>query len=275
MTSKMKELLIKTKRRLFGQNIGNNTSIFQGNGLDFAELKEYIYGDDVRKINWKVTARTQTPYVNVFYEERELNVVIASLMSGSIYFGSVRQKQEVMAEIMALLGLSAISHSDRVTTIFYDEHLMRRFKPSKNPNTIYTALEYALSVDVLGKRGDLQGLADFLLHAIPQRSIILLLGDFYERADLSLLATKHECYAIMVRDRFEENPTLEGEYGFIDPITLSGETLELDFKMVAKFRADLQKDDERWLEHFRKHRIASTKIYTDEDPLLKLRELLK
>jgi uncharacterized protein (DUF58 family) len=275
MTSRIKELLIKTRRRLFGQNVGNNISVFQGNGLDFAELKEYSYGDDVRKINWNVTAREQKPYVNVFNEERELNIIIGFLAGGSIYFGSVRQKQEVMAESLALLGLSAVKNSDRVTTIFYDEKVDMRFKPTKSPNTIYAALEYAMELDVLGRRADLQSFADFLVRSVRQRSIVLLIGDFYDSADLSFLAAKHEVYAVIVRDRFEEDPFFEGEYDLIDPVSGKHHSLDLDGDVVSKYKASLARHDEAQREHFLKHRIASTKIYTDEDPFVKLRELLK
>ena len=93
MNIKTRELLIKTKRRLFGQNIGNNISAFRGNGIDFAELKEYSYGDDVRKINWKVTAREQKPYINVFNEERELNIVLAFVLSRSASSSPQRAKR--------------------------------------------------------------------------------------------------------------------------------------------------------------------------------------
>ncbi|WP_300362520.1 DUF58 domain-containing protein [Hydrogenimonas sp.] len=275
MNTKAKELLIKTKRRLFGQNIGNNISTFQGNGIDFAELKEYTYGEDVRKINWKVTARQQKPYVNVFNEERELNIVIGFMVSGSIYFGTLRQKQEVMAEILALLGFAALKNSDRVTSIFFDTALMQWFKPSKSPNIVYAALEYALETDVLKRRCDTGKFVDFLLGSIKNRSIVLLLGDFYEEADFSLLGARHELYAVIVRDRFEEHPLLEGEYDLVDPVSGKHHRLDLDGKLIEKYREDLRRHDERLAEHFLKNRIRFTKIYTDEEPFLKLREMLK
>ena len=275
MTSKTKEILIRTRRRLFGQNIGNNISAFQGNGIDFAELKEYSYGDDVRKINWNVTAREQKPYINVFNEERELNIVLGFVASGSVYFGSVRQKQEVMAEILALLGLSAIRNSDRVTTIFFDERMRRRFKPTKSQNTIYAALEYALSLDVLGRGADLQALADSLLQSVRQRSIVVLIGDFLQLADLSFLGAKHELYTVIVRDRFEEDPALEGLYSLEDPISGRHHTIDFDEETLLDYRREIARLDERWRDHFLKNRIRFAKIYTDEDPFIKLREMLK
>jgi len=275
MNSKAKELLIKTRRRLFGQNIGNNISTFQGNGIDFAELKEYIYGEDVRKINWKVTARQQKPYLNVFNEERELNIVIGFSVSGSIYFGSVRQKQEVLAEILALLGFAALKNSDRVTSIFFDTAVDQWFKPSKSPNIVYAALDYALSLDVLGRKGDMQKFADFLLRTLKERSIVLLLGDFYDEIDLALLSAKHEVYAIVVRDRFEENPEMAGEYDLVDPVSGRHHRIDMDGSLVSAYRNDLLAHDRKIGEHFLKHRIGYTKIYTDEEPFVKLRELLK
>jgi len=275
MKAKTKEILIRTRRRLFGQNIGNNISAFQGNGIDFAELKEYSYGDDVRKINWNVTAREQKPYINVFNEERELNIVLGIALSGSLYFGSVRQKQEVAAEIVALLGLSAIRNSDRVTTIFFDEAVVRRYKPTKSQNTVYAQVEEALSLETLHRKGNLQAFADHLLHTMRQRSIVVVIGDFMQVADLSFLSAKHELYAVIVRDRFEEDPDLEGSWNIEDPISGEEHSVDFDDGLRRRHRREIERLDGAWREHFLKNRIGFTKIYTDEDPFLKLREMLK
>ena len=275
MKQKAKEILIKTRRRLFGPNVGNNISTFQGNGLDFAELKEYTYGDDVRKINWKVTAREQKPYINVFNEERELNIVIAFALSGSIWFGSVRQKQEVMAEIQAMLGFAAIKNADRVSHIYFDEKLDRWFKPTKSPNTLYAALEYALGVEVLRRRCDMNALAHFLLDAVKERSIVLLIGDFLEPADLSLLAARHETYAVIVRDPFEEHPQFDEAIELADPTQGRRFLFEADGGSIEAYRKSLADHDRALEAHFLRHRIGFSKIYTSEDPFLKLREMLK
>ncbi len=275
MKGKTKEILIRTKRRLFGQNIGNNISKFQGNGIDFAELKEYGYGDDVRKINWNVTAREQKPYINVFNEERELNIVLGLAISGSLYFGSVRQKQEVAAEILALLGLSAIKNSDRVTTILFDEAEVRRYKPTKSQNTIYAQVEELLSFDTLHRKSDLQAFADHLLHTVRQRSIVVMIGDFRSFADLSLLGARHELYTVIVRDRFEEDPDIEGSWRIEDPVSGEAHSIDLDDILRRNYKSEIERLDENWREHFLKNRIGFTKIYTDEDPFLKLREMLK
>jgi hypothetical protein len=128
---------------------------------------------------------------------------------------------------------------------------------------------------VRGKKGDTQAFADFLLRTVRERSVVLLVGDFYDEADLSWLGARHELYVIVVRDRFEERPELAGEYDLIDPVTLRRRRVDLSDGALRTWSRELEAHDERLKEHCLKHRIGLTKIYTDEDPFLKLRELLK
>ena len=107
-----KKILLKARKQVFGEMLGNNASLFQGEGFEFTELREYVYGDDVRKIDWKTTAKLGKPFIKIYREERELNVVTAVMMGGSTYFGTVKQKSDVMAELVALLGFSAVKNSD-------------------------------------------------------------------------------------------------------------------------------------------------------------------
>ena len=143
---KSEEILIKTRRNIFGQNVGGNPSLFSGNGLDFRELREYDIGDDVRKINWKVTAKADRPFVNLFNEERELNIVVAFMVSGSIYFGTRRFKQELMAEILlgvtggaAAFKAAALASLNRLQTSGrFDKPIATEIKPA---TTFYPAEE--------------------------------------------------------------------------------------------------------------------------------------
>ena len=158
-----REILVKTRRKIFSQNLGNNATAFVGNGLDFSELREYHFGDDVRKINWKATAKATTPYINLFTEERELNVVLAFMSGGSICFGSKRLKQEVMAEVFALLGYSMMKNSDNMTTIFFSNKEEYFRKSTKNIAALNALVPVALSLDVLDKEVDLGAFSDYLL----------------------------------------------------------------------------------------------------------------
>ena len=275
LAHKSEEILIRTRRNIFGNNVGGNPSIFAGTGLDFSELKEYAYGDDVRTINWKVTAREQRPFVNVFYEERELNIVCVFLESGSIYFGSKRFKQEVMAEVLSLISYSAIRNDDRVSTLIFSDKEEFFLPPTRALGSLHVTIPEVLGRDPLGKQVDYAALVAYLNGRIRRRSLIFLIGDFYgEDIDLSLLA-QHEVYAIMVRDRFEENPALSGEIELLDAGSLRSDTLELSASLAARYTKALRAHDSRLQTHLLSHRILSTRIYTDEEPFGKLSALFR
>jgi len=273
MNKVVKEIIIKTKRRLFGANLGNNISIFQGNGLDFSEIKEYSFGDDVKKINWKITAKEQKPYINVFNEERELNIVVAFMVSGNIYFGTVRQKQEVMAEVATIIGYSAIKNSDRFSTIFFTNEANEIFEPTKSINSVYSMLEFAIEQDVIGKSVDYNNLSNYLLSSLKQKSIIFIVGDFYEEIDFGLLGAKHELYCIIVRDKFEEEPKLLEDMQIKDLNSLKNYNLQLSKTALNEYKDIIKKHDKKLKEHFLKNAISSVKIYTDEDPYTQLASL--
>ncbi|WP_345970432.1 DUF58 domain-containing protein [Sulfurimonas sp. HSL1-6] len=275
LAHKSEEILIRTRRNIFGSNAGGNPSIFAGNGLDFAELKEYTIGDDVRTLNWKVTAREQRPFVNVFNEERELNIVCVYLESGSIFFGSQRFKQEVMAEALSLISYSALKNDDRVSTLVFSDKEEFFLPPTRALGSLHVTVPEVLGRDPLGKRVDFAALVDHLNGRVRQRSLIFLIGDFYgDGIDLSLLA-RHEVYAIIVRDRFEENPALSGEIGLLDAQSMEGTTLELSPALAARYRAALEARDKVLVEHLASHRITATKLYTDEEPFVKLSALFR
>lgn len=271
---KKEEILIKTRRNIFGPNAGGSPSLFSGNGLDFKELREYDIGDDVRKINWKVTAKAQRPFVNLFNEERELNIVVAFMVSGSIYFGSKRFKQELMAEILALLSYSSIKNDDRLSTLFFSDEEEFFMPPTKKMGSIHITLEKALGLDPLQKESDYTAFVHYINERVKRRSLIFIVSDFYGDIDLSLL-NKHELFAVMVRDVFEENPKLFGEMELVDPNTMQNEEFLLSPKLMNSYQQELKRHDERLMEHFDSHRIRHTKIYTDEEPFVKLSNLFR
>jgi uncharacterized protein (DUF58 family) len=271
--SKLKKILIKTKRQIFSEISGNNPSIFEGEGFDFVELREYSYGDDVRKIDWNVTARRQTPYVKVFKEERELNISIVSLMSGSVYFGSKRFKQDVMAEIVALLSFSAVKNGDKFSCSIYTNDLDMLIRPTKNINAVHKGVQSILEYDVLGKKIDSKALSLTLMKRIKRKSIIFVIGDFFEEFDFKLLSKKHEVVAIIVRDRFEENPPELGSINLADPTSLQSAMMQIDKKSAKRYKEKVTKLDHNFYAHAHKNRVSFTKIYTDEDPFVKLSKL--
>lgn len=275
MTHTKQEILFKTRRKIFGFNIGNNTSVFQGNGIDFREIKEYSFGDDVRKINWKATAKTQSPFINVFNEERELNILIAFMVSGSIYFGTKRLKQELMGEVLSILAYSTLKNGDNLSALFFSSQAEFFQPPTKKMGALDNMLDFALRLSSMGKTTDYHAFCDHLNTRVKKRSLVFMIGDFYGNPDLTEIATRHEVYAIIVRDRFEEVPVLEGNYNLLDPNTLQNSPLTLSASQLKKYAKLLRTDDETMLAHFRKHKISFTKIYTDEEPYEKLFELFR
>ncbi len=273
--NRLKEILLKVKKKVFTGNLGNNLSSFKGTGLDFSEIKDYVIGDDVRGINWKATAKGLGVKVNLFNEERELNVVVAYLISGSINFGVKRVKQDAMAEVMGFLSYSAIKNSDNLTTLFFDDKLEKLFKPTKKLGVLEDTLGYALNFDVIGKSIDYGAFCHFVNSSIKKRSLIFLIGDFYGDIDLSAISHKNEIYALIVRDRFEENPQFRGDISLVDPVTLSEDNINLDSSSLKEYKKLLEQNDEKLYKHFLAHKIKYGKIYTDDDIYMRISQITK
>jgi len=163
MNKEIKKIILKTKKQVYGDMLGNNASLFQGEGFEFAELREYVYGDDVRKIDWKTTAKLGKPFVKIYKEERELNVVVVSMMSGSMYFGTVKQKSDIVAEVVATLGFSAVKNSDLFTHMIFADKMYTLSKPSKKLFSVHKAVEDLVDFDPLGKEADFPALVETLL----------------------------------------------------------------------------------------------------------------
>ncbi len=263
----MNKLIIKTKRKVFGSQLGNNTSTFKGNGLNFSELREYNYGEDAKRIDWKKSAKLGKPLIKEFDEDRELNIIIAVLVSGGLMFGTARLKKELVAELVGLIGFSAVKNQDKVRLLFSDRTY---FKPTKNVKKVYPFIEKSYNLDCLGEDYD-NDFIDFLNKF--QKGILFLIGDFYKLLDFHKL--KHETYALIVRDRFEENLEELGKITMVDSVTLREVEVNLTKKNVKEYRKFIEARDRETFEYFKRHKIKFTKIYTDEEPFLRLMELLK
>ena len=273
--SKLQRILVKARRQVFSEMIGNNPSPFHGEGYDFIELREYMPVDDIRHIDWNITAKMQRPFVKVFREERELNVVVASILNGSVYFGSKRFKQELIAEINALLGFSVVKNGDLLSSYVFTDKMEEFVKPSKNIYAVHKMTQNVLEFDPLGKRVDFKAVADTLFKRVRRKSLIVLIGDFFEVPDLKVLARKHEVIAIIVRDRLEEEPPAFGFASLVDPET--NEVLEGDFNShtIKEYKKRVIENDRKLYETFKKHQVRFTKIYTDMNESVMLRRLFE
>ncbi|MCH9740796.1 MAG: DUF58 domain-containing protein [Epsilonproteobacteria bacterium] len=270
---KIKKILLKTKKQVFSEMLGNNPSLFQGEGFEFAELREYIYGDDVRKIDWKTTAKLGKPYIRVYHEERELNVVTAVMMGGSSYFGTVKQKSELMSELVATVGFSALKNGDLFTNIIFADRLYNMSRPNKKFFAIQDALTKMDAFNMLGKSSDYQAFADTLFSRIKRKSLLFVISDFVGEINFGLLSKKHDVVALIVRDRFEEEPEELGYLRVLDMESHSSFEGTIGSKELQGYKKALHENDEKLYAHFKKNGIRHTKIYTDEEPYLKLARL--
>jgi uncharacterized protein (DUF58 family) len=273
--SKLQKILVRARRQVFSEMVGNNPSIFQGEGYDFIELREYMPGDDIRHIDWNITAKMQRPFIKIFREERELNVVVVSVLNGSVHFGSKVFKQETIAEVAALLSFSTLKNGDLLSSYIFTDEMVSHAKPSKKLSSVQKSVEEILNFDAINKKVNFKVISDTLFKRLRRKSLILIIGDYFEMPDFRLLARKHEVLSIIVRDHLEENPPEMGFASLVDP--QNGAVLEGDFN-ASSVRAYSQKvaaHDHRLFERLRRDGIRFTKVYTDSIAGVKLRRLFE
>ena len=268
-------LSIKSKKKLFLSTAGEHTSLFSGDGLDFKEIRQYASGDDIRHINWKVTARKRDTNVNVFNEDKQINIVLVYLNSGSIYFGSHKSKQETMIEVLSTLGNSAIKKNDLLSTLFFSTSEDRFYKPSKSKKILDININTALELDILGKSIDYNKLNHYLLGKLKQKSMIFIMGDFLEIPNFMALGKKHEVYCAVVRDKLEEELSLSGEFNFINTNDNSSKEIYLDENAIKKYNTLMKEHDKKLFTGLKKANIKWQKIYTHENTFKQLLKLVR
>ncbi len=201
---KIRRIEIYTNRLVNEQLAGQYQSVFRGRGMEFVEVREYQLGDDVRTIDWNVTARMRRPYVKRFMEERELTVVLAVDLSGSTEFGTVQQlKAETAAEICALLAFSAIKNNDKVGLIIFTDVIERFIPPRKGRTHVLRLIRELLYFRPERRRTDIAGALEYVSRVIRKRSVVFVVSDFrasgYERP-LRIASKRHDVVAIMLTD---------------------------------------------------------------------------
>ncbi|MEA3497688.1 MAG: DUF58 domain-containing protein [Campylobacterota bacterium] len=277
MDKNLKKLLIKTKKAVFSQQIGNNTSKFKGEGYDFVELREYEDGEDIRKIDWVISAKQQKPYVKVFHTQRELNINIVPILSGSIHFGTVKFKQELISEICAIVGFSCSAQGDSYSSYIANDMVSLSTKKTKKLYGVNKMIENIYNYNCVGKKVDYKTIQNQLYKQIKDKSIIFLIGDFFDikNLNLNLLSKKHEVIAIIIRDKFEETPSKMGNVNFVDPTTNQKFNGNINNTLVKGYEKKVKLNDLKLYDIFRKSNIEFTKIYTHENPIVQLMKLFK
>ena len=208
LLQKVRKIEIKAKG--LSQNIfaGEYHSAFKGRGMTFSEVREYQYGDDVRDIDWNVTARYNKPYVKVYEEERELTVMLLVDVSGSRDFGAVGEvKREVMAEVAATLAFSAIQNNDKVGVIFFTDRIEKFIPPKKGRKHILLVIRELLNFTPQSTGTDINQELEYMTSALKKRCTTFLVSDFIDTHDyykaMSIANHKHDLIAIQVYDKRE------------------------------------------------------------------------
>ena len=224
LLNKVRKIEIKTRRlsdNIFG---GEYHSTFKGRGMTFSEVRQYQYGDDVRSIDWNVTARYNEPYVKVFEEERELTLMLMIDVSGSELFGTEGQfKREELTEIAATLSFSAMQNNDKVGLILFSDQLELFIPPKKGRSHVLRIIRELLEFEPKSKKTSVSRALEFLSGVMKKKAIVFLMSDFmdsdYEKT-LRIVAKKHDLTGIRIYDRHEENipnlglvPMLDNETG--------------------------------------------------------------
>jgi uncharacterized protein (DUF58 family) len=271
LLKKVRRIEIKTRglsRNIFA---GQYHSAFKGRGMAFSEVREYQYGDDIRDIDWNVTARYVRPYVKVFEEERELTVMLLIDVSGSRDFGSVNvMKKEVITEIAATLAFSAIQNNDKIGVVFFSDKIEKFIPPQKGKKHILYVIRELIDFQPDKKQTNIAQALKYLTNAIKKRCTAFLISDFIDKDGfkeaLTIANRKHDVVAIQVYDRRETELPAVGLIKIKDAET--GQERWID-SSSARVRAAYKE----WWDHrqaamsdsFKKCRVDSVSIRTEDD----------
>jgi uncharacterized protein (DUF58 family) len=239
---KVRHLEIRTRRLVEESLAGSYHSMFRGRGIEFAEVREYSLGDDVRTIDWNVSARMGHPFVKKFTEERELTVVLVVDVSGSGRFGTdASTKMDLAAEIAALLGFSAIRNNDRVGLLLFTDRVEQYLPPRKGRQHALRVLREVLTAQPEGRGTRIGGALEFLQRVVRKRAVVFLISDFqdegYERV-VRVVARKHDLVAVSITDPREESLPEVGLVGVVDPETGAVGVLDAGSSAVRRAYAD-------------------------------------
>ena len=264
---------IEIKTRGLSNNIfaGQYHSAFKGKGMSFSEVREYRYGDDVRDIDWNVTARYNKPFVKVFEEERELTVMLLIDVSNSLDFGTVKQlKKDMVTEIAATLAFSAIQNNDKIGVIFFSDRIEKFIPPKKGRKHILYIIRELLDFKPESKRTDIKMAVEYLTNVIKKRCTTFMISDFIDENDfrnaLTIANRKHDIVAIQVYDRrMAELPDV-GLMKVRDAETGHEQWIDTSSRALRRAHNDWWIQRQGVLnETFTKSNVDSVSIRTDQD----------
>ncbi len=280
LLKKVRKIEIKTRGLSNQVFSGQYHSAFKGRGMAFSEVREYAMGDDIRSIDWNVTARTGTPFVKVFEEERELTVMMLVDVSGSGDFGSRQmQKRQMMTEICAVISFSALQNNDKVGVIFFSDRIEKFIPPKKGKSHILRIIRELIDFTPESKGTDIGGALRYLTNAVKKRSIAFLLSDFMDKGyndPLKIASRKHDMVAIRVHDTLEAEIPNVGLLPLTDAET--GQMVWLntsDPQVRTRLKAESLRADAEMRDIFRKSGVDMAEVRTDGGYVKPLMNLFK
>lgn len=274
---------IEIKARGLSRNIfaGEYHSAFKGRGMAFSEVREYQYGDDMRDVDWNVTARYNRPYIKIFEEERELTVMLMIDVSESLGFGSQSLlKRDIVAEIAATLAFSAIQNNDKIGVIFFTDKVEKFIPPKKGKKHILYIIREILGFQPDGKGTDLNVTLRYLTNAIKKRCTAFLISDFIDAGDykqaMRIAGRKHDLAAIQVYDKLSTDLVPVGLMKVRDPETGEERWINTSSKKVRdRYRAWWLDRQTTMNNAFRQSGVDSVSISTESDYVKSLLQLFK
>ena len=271
LRKKVRKIEIKTRGLSHNIFAGQYHSAFKGRGMSFSEVRDYHYGDDVRDIDWNVTARFNKPYIKVFEEERELTVMLLVDLSNSLDFGTaVTTKHDMLVEIAATIAFAAIQNNDKIGVIFFTDKIEKFIPPQKGRKHILYIIRELLNFEPTSKKTDIKVPLEFIINAIKKRCTAFMLSDFIGKGDykdaMTIANRKHDLVAIQVYDRrLAELP----DVGLIKVRDAeSDEEMYIDTSSKKVRAAQYQWWQEQQValrEALQKGRVDSVSVRTDQD----------
>ncbi|MCC5913536.1 MAG: DUF58 domain-containing protein [Balneolaceae bacterium] len=266
---KIRKLEIRTKglvNNIFG---GEYQSAFKGQGMEFSEVRAYTYGDDIRQIDWNVTARNDEPYIKIFEEEREQTLMLCVDISPSGFFGSRSQtKMELAIEVCAVIAFSAIKNNDKVGLVLFSDKIEKVVPPKKGRTHVLRLIRELYTAEPSGSKTSLADALSYVNRLLTRKSIIVLASDF-EDVDFEkqhkITSQKHDLVNLVIRDRLEENLPDVGVVPFTDAETGEQKMIDTSSKKVREsYRKKVLSDQHKLAEYFLKHKMDSVNLYTNE-----------
>jgi uncharacterized protein (DUF58 family) len=270
LLKQVRQIEIKTKGLVNQVFSGEYHSVFKGRGMEFSEVREYQFGDDIRNIDWNVTARFGHPYIKIFEEERELTVILMVDLSGSLSFGTVdKTKQQVAAELSAILAFSAMKNNDKVGLILFTDKIEKFVPPRKGRTHVLRIISEVLSFEPSGKSTGLKQALEYMNNAIKKRSIAFLLSDFIDEGFekiLRIVGRKHDLIGIVIKDEKEDNIPKVGIVKFMDAETGEQRYIDTsDTKFQRWYRLLIEEKKKNMKNLFITSRLDSIEIQTGQN----------